>query len=611
MLVWNSILRANVSRGECLEAINIYAKMRGLGVRPDSFGFPLIVRASVLLDDHSLCKLVHCHIIQMGFENHLHTANELLNMYGKIGRMDSARALFDRMYARTQLSWNTIVSGYSRNFDCNSALQMFLRMQWEGWQPNAVTWTSLLSSFSKCRRHEDVWQWYIQMRRIGVDITAEALSVVISDFANTNTIDRLGKTVQVYAIKGGFDNHSIVTNSLINFYGKNGDVKAAECLFSGLHSKSIVSWNSLLSSYAESGLCDEAFSAFSQLEKSGEHSPVRPNVVSWSIVIGAFAAKGRHEESLELFRRMQFSGVLANGITISSVLSVCADISGLCLGREIHGFVIKVPKKDVNILVQNGLVNMYMKCGSLKDGNTVFDRMEKKDLFSWNILISGYGMHGQCELALETFDRMIKAGFKPDKVSMVAVLSACGHAGAVSQGHEIFNQMRTRFGIEPEVEHYACVVDLLGRAGLLQEANDMVQEMPVKPNACVWGALLNAGRMHKHAQVAEMAAAQLLSLDSETTGSFMLICNLYAGCSRWGDSANARLSAKTRGFKKSPGQSWVEVKKKVYVFSSGKSMQTEMEEEMHWMLHVLMYDMGKVDYMLQMHLASQDVEEQL
>ncbi|CAH9114667.1 unnamed protein product [Cuscuta europaea] len=596
MLFWNSILRANHTSGDYIEAVNIYTKMRGFGVCPDSFGFPLVVRACALSDDHSLFKVVHCHTIQMGFQNHLHTANELLNMYGKMGRMDYAQALFDRMPERTHLSWNIIISGFSRNLDSDGALQMFLRMQSDGWKPNPVTWTSMLSGFAKCGHHEDACRLYTQMRMGGVKITAEALCVVISGCATMNAIDK-GKLMQEHAIKGGFENHTIVINSLISFYGKHGDVNAAELLFSGLLSKSIVSWNSLISSYAESGLCDEAFSALSQLEKLGEHSMVRPNVVSWSVVIGAFSAKERHEEALELFRRMQFARVLANSITISSVLSVCADTSALCLGREIHGFIFKV-LKYVNVMVGNGLINMYMKCGSLKDGNTVFERMEHTDLCSWNMLVSGYGMHGHCDKALETFDKMIKAGFVPDKVSMVAVLSACGHAGLVSEGRKIFNEMRKKFGIEPEVEHYACVVDLLGRAGLLQEAHDLVQNMPLEPNACVWGALLNSGRMHKNVHVAEKAAAQLLDHDSVMTGSLMLLCNLYAGCSRWGDSANVRLSVKTRGLMKIPGQSWVEVKKKVYMFSAGKSMQTGMEE-IYSMLNVLSYQMDTEDYALQ------------
>ncbi|XP_031119356.1 putative pentatricopeptide repeat-containing protein At1g17630 [Ipomoea triloba] len=591
LLFWNSILRANVTHGEFLEAVKIYAKMRLFWIWPDAFGFPLIVRACGMLGDYNLCKVVHCHVIQMGFQNHLHTVNELLSMYGKVGRMDIAHILFDKMSTRTHLSWNIIISGFSRNFDCDGARQMFSRMESEGWQPNPVTWTSLLSSYAKCRRHEDFWGLYIQMKRIGVEITAEALAALISVCATMNIPDK-GEMIHEYVIKGGFENHSIVINSLISLYGKNGGVKAAEHLFSGLDSRSIVSWNSLISSYAESGLCDEAFAIFSQLEKLGEHSMIRPNVVSWSAVIGAFAAKGRHKESLELFQRMQFAGVMANSVTISSVLSVCADISALRLGREIHGFIIKVLRDHVDLLVGNGLINMYMKCGSLKDGKIVFDSVEERDLFSWNMMISGYGMHGHGDCALETFDQMIKAGFKPDEVSMVAILSACGHAGLVSQGRKLFDQMRTRFGIEPQVEHYACMVDLLGRAGLMQEAHDMVQNMPMKPNACVWGALLNSCRMHKNTEVAEKAAAEILNLDSEMTGSYMLLCNLYAGCRRWDESANVRVSAKTKGLKKIAGHSWIEVKKKVYMFSAGKALQTGMEE-IHWMLSVLSYQMDK------------------
>ncbi|KAJ8560105.1 hypothetical protein K7X08_004163 [Anisodus acutangulus] len=230
-------------------------------------------------------------------------------------------------------------AGFSQNFDCDAAYRTFMLMETEGFEPNSVTWTSLLSSFARCRRHEDTWKLYVLMRKKEVEATAEAIAVVISVCVGDNAIDKC-EIVHGYVIKGGFANNSIVINSLMCTYGKSGAVRQAECLFSGLHLKTIVSWNSLISCYAESGLCNKTYSLFLQLQESDDLK-MKPNVISWSAVTGAFAMAERHEESLEIFQSMQVARVLANDVTTSSVLSVCADLSNFHLGMEIHGYSIR------------------------------------------------------------------------------------------------------------------------------------------------------------------------------------------------------------------------------------------------------------------------------
>ncbi|CAL5443823.1 unnamed protein product [Camellia sinensis] len=567
-LLWNSIFRASVVYGEYEEALKLYLRMRKLGVGADGFTFPLVIRVCGVFGDSRLCKIVHSLVLQMGFQYQLHVVNELLGMYGKVGEMGYARKLFDRMSVRTHISWNTMVSGFALNYDCNGAFEIFCQMELDGLEPNIVTWTSLLSSHARCGRHEETLHLYGVMRGKGIGTTAEALAVVVSVCADSGALDK-GEVIHGYVVKGGFENYLFVKNSLICMYGKHGAVRDAENLFSEMESKNIVSWNALISSYAESGLCDEAFTIFSQME--------RPNVISWSAVIGGFASKGRGEESLELFRHMQLAKVSANSITVSSVLLVCAELSALASGREIHSHVIKA-MMDRNILVGNGLINMYTKCGSLNEAHLVFDKIDGRDLVSWNLMIAGNGMHGLGDDALKTFEQMIKAGYKPDGVTFVAVLSACSHTGLVSKGRELFDQMIRGFKIEPQMEHYACIVDLLGRAGFLQEASEMVRNMPMEPNAYVWGALLNSCRMYKNTDVAEETASRIFRLKSETTGSYMLLSNIYAASGRWEDSARVRISAKTKGLKKICGQSLIEVKKKVHMFSAGNTLETGMEQ---------------------------------
>ncbi|KAK6116656.1 hypothetical protein DH2020_049590 [Rehmannia glutinosa] len=413
------------------------------------------------------------------------------------------------------------------------------------------------------------------MRDKGVDVTAESVAVVISVCAEMPIKCEI---VHGHVITAGFEKYIFVRNALISMYGRNSAVEKAEYLFSGLESKSIVSWNALISAYAQSGLCEEAYSAFLRLENLDDNSTVRPNVVTWTAVIDGFAATGLHKETtLELFRQMQFAQVLANAVTVASVLSVCAELSALPLGKEIHAHAIKT-LMDKDILVTNGLINMYMKCGSLKTGHSLFERMGFRDVTSWNIMITGYGMHGFGDGAVKNFYHMVNSGVKPDEITFVAVLSACSHSGLVSEGHEIFNQMTKEFQIEPKVEHYSCMVDLFGRAGLLQEASQILKSMPMEPNAPVWGALLNSCKMHKNTDFAEETASRIFNLNAEGTGSYMLLSNLYASSGRWDEAAKVRMSARTRGLKKIPGQSWIEVKKKVHSFSAGKGLDLNMEE---------------------------------
>ncbi|XP_062008651.1 putative pentatricopeptide repeat-containing protein At1g17630 [Rosa rugosa] len=605
MLLWNAVLRANVSHGFYEKALKIYDKMRRLGVWADGFTLPLVIRACAFMGRFRLCKNVHSHVLQMGFQNHLHVVNELMGMYGKLGNMDYACQLFDKMSVRSYVSWNTLVSSYAFNYDCDGASEIFNRMELDGLEPNPVTWTSLLSSHARCGRGEKTMELFGMMRVRGIETTAEALAVVLSVCADVAVVDK-GKKIHGYVVRGGFEEYLFVKNALICMYGKCGDVENAYKLFLVMQSKNLVSWNALISSYAESGLCDEAFAIFSQLDA---HPVMTPNIISWSAVIQGFSSTGQGEKSLELFRQMQRAGVLPNCVTISSVLSVCAELAAINLGREIHGHVVRA-LMDSNILVGNGLINMYTKCGSFEEGHRVFENIDSKDLISWNTMIAGYGMHGLGENALRIFHRMVKTGFKPDNVTFIAVLSACSHGGLVTEGRLLFDQMIGVYGVKPQMEHYACMVDLLGRAGLLQEGSNIVKNMPMKPNACVWSALLNSCRMHKNTDIAEETATHIFNMNSEMAGSYMLMSNIYAASGRWEDSAKVRISAKAKGLRKIRGQSWIQVKNKVFIFSAGNTMQAGVEL-IHGILYGLVLQMESEGYVPNKEVIQENIDKEL
>lgn len=574
-LFWNSMLRAYVSAFRYGAAVELYSRMRELNFHPDGFGFPLVIRACAVRGDVRLCGFVHTHSILMGLSSNLHVGNELIGMYGEIGLMEVALKVFDHMPLRTRVSWNVMISGFAKNFDCDGAFGMLCRMENEGWEPNSVTYTSVISSFARCGHGDETWKFYASMREKGVDATAESVAVVLS---MCDGMPIRGEIVHSHVVRGGFEKYIFVSNALISMYGRNGAVEKAECLFSELESKSLVSWNALISAYAQSGLCDDALSAFLRLESSNDNPKLRPNVVTWTAVINGFAASEENKETtLELFRRMQFAQVKANAVTVASVLSSCAELSALPLGREIHGHTIKSSMEN-NVLVMNALINMYMKCGSLRSGQTLFKKTVFKDIFSWNIMISGYGMHGFGHEALRIFDQMINEGVKPDKVTFVALLSACSHTGLVNEGRVLFNQMSTEYGIKPQVEHYSCMVDLFGRSGLLEVARGVLKSMPMEPNVHVYGAMLSSCEMHKKVDDAEESAAKMLDLNNGAMGGYMLLSRLYAENGRWDEAAEVRMMARMKGVRKIPGQSWIEVKKKVFSFSAGRCFGLDMEE---------------------------------
>ncbi|KAL7599904.1 hypothetical protein Lser_V15G25301 [Lactuca serriola] len=249
--------------GHCRETLEVYTRMRHLGVLADEFSFPLVVRSCAKMGNRYSCALVHCHALLTGFQDNPHVANELLAAYGRLGQMPLAHQLFDKMLVRKHISWNTMVSGFAFNNNSNAALEIFKRMELDGWETDLVTWTSLLSSHSRCGHHQETLRLYNVMRSKGIKATAESLTVAVSVCNDPNK----GRELHGYVIKAGLENYSFAKNSLLCMYGRHGFLQAAECLFSEIETKSLESWNGLISSYTQLGLCDEAFSTFLHLKK--------------------------------------------------------------------------------------------------------------------------------------------------------------------------------------------------------------------------------------------------------------------------------------------------------------------------------------------------------
>lgn len=277
-----------------------------------------------------------------------------------------------------------------------------------------------------------------------------------------------------------------------------------------------------------------------------------------------YAQHGPPAEALNLLHQMQVAGMTPDMVTLTSVLPACAHLAALQQGKEIHDYVIR-RGFEFDVIVMSALIDMYAKCGIVKFARHLFDRMPRRDVVSWNSMILAYGMHGYGKDALVLFDLMQQADAKPNRITFINVLSACSHAGLLDEGFECFGMIQD-YGITPSLEHYACIVDLLGRAGRLDEAHDFIKRMPVQPDVDLWGALLGACKIHGNIELGEHVAACILHLEPENTGHYILLSNTYAASGRWDDVEKVRKMMKGRCLKKTPGCSFIEVDNKVHGF---------------------------------------------
>ncbi|KAF9596108.1 hypothetical protein IFM89_007161 [Coptis chinensis] len=357
----------------------------------------------------------------------------------------------------------------------------------------------------------------------------------------------------------------------------------------------------LMDVYARFGCVSYAGSVFKEM-------PVR-NIVSWSAMISCYAKNERPFEALELFWEMMSGGldVVPNSVTMVSVLQACAALSALGQGKLIHCYVLRRGFDSI-LPVVNSLMNMYAKCGSLEIGRQIFDRMVKRDTVSWNSMITGYGIHGYGLEAVEFFKDMVRNEISPSIITFVSVLGACSHAGLVTEGKQIFDSMTREHKVTPSREHYACVVDLLGRAGRLEEAAKVVEGMRIEPGPDVWGSLLGACRIHCNVELAERASTRLFELEPMNAGNYVLLADIYVAARMWEEVSKVKRVLEARKLEKVPGCSWIEVKRKIYSFVSIDEMNPQMEQ-LHALLVRLSSEMKEKGYIPETKVVLYDLDQ--
>ncbi|KAF2582854.1 hypothetical protein F2Q70_00007934 [Brassica cretica] len=371
-----------------------------------------------------------------------------------------------------------------------------------------------------------------------------------------------GRQIHSQTVVFGFDSSVHVVTSLIQMYCSCVVLGDARKVFDEMPVRDVTVWNTLLAGYGKAGEVDEA-------RRLLETMPcwVR-DVVSWTCVISAYAKKGRASEAIEVFQRMVMENVEPDEVTLLAALSACADLGSLELGERICSYVDHRGMKR-GVSLSNALIDMYAKSGDIKKALEEFERVSDRNVVTWTTLITGLATHGLGGEALTMFNRMVKAGVEPNSVTFIAVLSACSHVGLVDLGKRFFTSMRSDYGIEPNIEHFGCLIDLLGRAGRLKEAEEVSKTMPFEANAAIWGSLLAASNVHHDLELGERALNQLIKLEPNNSGNYMLLANLYADLGKWEESRMMRKMMKGIGVKKMAGESFIEVENRVYRFISG------------------------------------------
>ncbi|XP_061340526.1 pentatricopeptide repeat-containing protein At1g08070, chloroplastic-like [Gastrolobium bilobum] len=509
--------------------------------------------------------------------------------------MGHARKLFDKMAEPNTAIWNVMFRGYSRVKCYWEVVVLFGRMNRHGALPNCFTLPMVVKSCGKMnavREGEEVHCLVVKCGFKSNQFAGTALIEMYSTWGSTgNAYKVFGEmyernVVAWTAIIGAYiscgdmvsarclfdlapERDVVLWNTVISGYIELGDMVAARELFDKMPNRDVMSWNTMLNGYARNGDVES-------LEKMFGEMPER-NVYSWNAFIGGYVRNGLFSDALESFKRMLVEGdFLPNDFTLVTVLSASSRLGALDMGKWVHVYADNIGYKG-NLFVGNALIDMYAKCGIIENAFGVFNCLDRKDIITWNTMINGLAMHGHAADALSLFDQMKNAGEKPDGVTFVGILSACTHMGLVRDGFSYFQSMVDHYSIVPQIEHYGCMVDLLGRAGLLEEAVNYVRKMPMKPDAVIWAALLGACRIYKNVEIAELALQRLIELEPKNPANFVMLSNIYKDLGRWQDVARLKIAMRDTGFRKLPGCSVIEVNDSVVEFYSLDERHPETE----------------------------------
>lgn len=454
--------------------------------------------------------------------------------------------------------------------------------------PNLAVYNIMIRAYASKLQDDtgSIQSIFLYNQMLDTGIKPDCLSFPFLVKECTRRLDGIhGRIIHGHIIKFGWHNDLFIQNSLISFYSRLGSLSIAHSLFDEMPHRDIVTWNSLMVAYLRSGDLDAAFELFTKMKKR--------NIITWNSIITGFVQGGRSREALDFFHQMQLLGddlVKPDKVTIASILSACASLGAIDHGKWVHSY-LKRSEVEFDMVIGTALVDMYGKCGSLERAVEVFDEMPKKDVLAWTAMISAFALHGYSEDAFDLIVAMKSQGVKPNEVTFLGLLSACAHSGLVEKGRWCFDMMRRVYSIQPQAQHYACIVDILGRAGLLKEAYELIKSMPMEPDVYVWGALLGGCQMHGNVELGETVAKHLIDLEPLNHAFYVNLCDIYGKANKFDNAKRIRALMNENGIKKEfPGCSMIELDGIVYDFSIKGSPEIVMDE-INWVLIGLCHQM--------------------
>ncbi|PKA55965.1 Putative pentatricopeptide repeat-containing protein [Apostasia shenzhenica] len=598
---WNSMISGLSENGFFEEAVSLFYHMVSANFMPSNATLVSVLPICSFLEDGWLCgKEIHAFALRNELDKEISFCNALLIHYLKVGDINLAEYLFQKMKRKDLVTWNTMISGYAMNGWAAEAMNLFHNLIKSGMNPDSVTLISILPC---CGQLLDIKE---------------------------------GKKIHEYIMQNpSLRRETSLGNALVSFYGKCGNVDEAVRCFVGMAKKDLISWNAMLSAFAD----NEEWGKLVMLLNQMKNEQIRPDSItiaailrastflgimkikethgfslrtglisksniangildayadkntllcgslnrgdlenservfnhmlerdltSWNLMLQIHTQSDSLDRAFALFRELQTKGERPNIVSITSILTACSRLAFLHLVKQCHGYIVRACLNDQHL--QAAFLDAYSKCGSIKDSIKLFQAIANKDLITITAMIKAFAIHGMAEEALKTFSRMIESGEKPDHVILTSLLSACSHGGLIEEGRKYFNAIKFMHGIEPTMEHYACIVDLLARKGRVKDAYDFIKDMPCEANANVWGSLLGSCKIHGEVEIGRLAADHLFNVEGWNIGNYVVMSNIYAAGGRWDGVEKVRRVMKNKDMRKPAGCSWTEIDRKNHVF---------------------------------------------
>ncbi|KAJ0970869.1 hypothetical protein J5N97_018828 [Dioscorea zingiberensis] len=590
--LWNCLLSGYSKNRFYSQALYVFDRLLR-DLRPDIYTYPSALKACGGLGNVIAGERIHCCVVKSGFLFDVVVSSSIVGMYAKCKMFASAIQLFDEMPERDVVCWNTVISCYHQDGQASKALEVYETMRSCGFEPDSVTFATVFSACARVLDLERGGRMHEELIRKRVELDEFVGSAIVDMYGKCGCLDRAREVFE------GIQTKNVVSwNTMIGGYSLKGDTHSCLQLFSRMNRERIRPSSTTISNLltACSKTCDlrhgkfihgclirkhisfDVFIGSSLIDLYFKCASIRyaesvfemmpkEDVVSWNVMISGYATTGSYFKALDLLHEMRINNVRPDAVTFTGVLSACAQLSALELGKEIH-HRIKADGLESNEIVMSALLDMYAKCGGVREAQMVFHKLQVKDIVSWTSMVVAYGSHGQASKALKLFEDMLKESrARPDRVMFLAVLSACNHGGLVEEGCHYFKQMTDVYGIKPAIEHYSCMIDLLGRSGRLQEAYFLLRNMPdIEADAGLLGSLFSACSLHKNLELGERVAALLIEINPDDHSTYVVLGNMYASAGKWDKVRKVRAEMKERGLRKNPGCSWIEIDKKIHQF---------------------------------------------